>query len=200
MKRLLLAATAVVVAGPALAGVPVDIPFVARIAGAPFASADSYAGLDSAATKVQFLGFRLFVSSAGLIAADGTCVPVTPMGMNNAATTHSEGAAHGGHDGGMLHLGPTMCAASEATTRPSQACANPDRVAVELHDFVPGINTVVIDPAAVEAGPGVTQDTPETYAGCMSFPNHPDCNTVLPRLGVAFNALPAGKHWLVSMR
>ena len=293
MKRFLLAATAALFAGPALADMTVEIPFTAEIAGAPFACTDSFTGLGSAATEVQFLDFRLFVSSAHLIAADGTRVPValeqdgawqietialldfedgtgscangTPqmnttlrgtvpdgdyrglefevgvpfdwnhgdpttapaplnltamfwnwrggykfvkiefapvmtMGMNAAATTHSEGAGHGGPGGWMLHLGSTQCAAPEATTPPSEACANPNRVAVALPDFVPGESTVVIDPAVVVAGANLTQNTAETSPGCMSFPNDPDCNTVLPRLGLAFNAFPAEEQMLVSMR
>lgn len=293
MKRFLIAATAALVASPALADMTVEIPFIAEIAGAPFACTESYTGLGSAATEVQFLDFRLFVSAANLIAADGTRVPValeqdgawqienialldfedgtgscangTPqvnttlrgtvpegdyrglefevgvpfdwnhgdpttapaplnltamfwnwrggykfvkiefapvmaMGMNTSATTHSEGAGHGGPGGWMLHLGSTMCAAPEATTPPSEACANPNRVAIVLPDFVPGESTVVIDPAVVVAGADLTQNTAETSPGCMSFPNDPDCNTVLPRLGLAFNAFPAEEQTLVSMR
>jgi uncharacterized repeat protein (TIGR04052 family) len=293
MKRFLLAATAALVAGPALADMIVEIPFTAEIAGAPFACTDSFSGLGSAATEVQFLDFRLFVSSAHLIAADRTRVPValeqdgawqidtialldfedgtgscangTPqmnttlrgtvpegayrglefevgvpfdwnhgdpttapaplnltamfwnwrggykfvkiefapvmaMGMNAAATTHSEGAGHGGPGGWMLHLGSTMCVAPEATIPPTEACANPNRVAIALPDFVPGESSVVIDPAAVVAGADLTQNTAETSPGCMSFPNDPDCNTVLPRLGLAFNAFPAEEQALVSMR
>jgi uncharacterized repeat protein (TIGR04052 family) len=293
MKRFLLAATAALVAGPALADMTVEIPFTAEIAGAPFACTDSFTGLGSTATEVQFLDFRLFVSSAHLIAADGTRVPVaveqdgawqienialldfedgtgscangTPqvnttlrgtvpegeyrglefevgvpfdwnhgdpttapaplnltamfwnwrggykfvkiefapvmaMGMNAAATTHSEGAGHGRPGGWMLHLGSTMCAAPEATKPPSEACANPNRVEVALPDFVPGASSVVFDPATVVAGADLTKNTAETSPGCMSFPNDPDCNTVLPRLGLAFNAFPAEEQLLVSMR
>jgi len=50
------------------------------------------------------------------------------------------------------------------------------------------------------AGADLTQNTAETSPGCMSFPNDPDCNTVLPRLGLAFNAFPAEEQTLVSMR
>jgi hypothetical protein len=59
---------------------------------------------------------------------------------------------------------------------------------------------VVIDPAPVVAGADLTQNTAETSPGCMSFPNDPDCDTVLPRLGLAFNAFPAGTQLLVSAR
>ncbi|MCR9127743.1 MAG: metallo-mystery pair system four-Cys motif protein [Rhodobacteraceae bacterium] len=127
--------------------------------------------------------------------------PTAPSGMSMTAEGHSEDATHGqGPRGWMLHLGSTQCAAPEATTPPSEACANPNRVAVALPDFVPGESTVVIDPAVVVAGADLTQNTPETSPGCMSFPNDPDCSTVLPRLGLAFNAFPAEEQVLVSMR
>ncbi len=295
MTRFFLAATAALAAAPALADITVEIPFAAQIAGAPFACTQSYAGLGAAGTEVQLLDFRLFVSSAHLIAADGTRVPValdrdgawqidtialldfedgtgscangtpqvnttlrgtvpdgdyrglefevgvpfdwnhgdpttapaplnltamfwnwrggykfakiefapvTAMGMNAAAATHSEGHGHGhgGPGGWMLHLGSTMCAAPDATTPPSEPCANPNRVAVALPDFVPGSSTVVIDPAAVVAGADLTQNTAETSPGCMSFPNDPDCTTVLPRLGLAFNEFPAAPQLLIAQR
>jgi uncharacterized repeat protein (TIGR04052 family) len=292
MKRIVLAAAAALAAGPALAEMTVDIPFTAEIAGAPFACTGSYKGLGSAGTEVQILDFRLFVSGAHLIAADGTRVPVkldqdgawqietialldfedgtgscangtpqvnttlrgtvpdgdyrglefevgvpfdwnhgdpttAPAPLNltamfwnwrggykftkiefapvegqhmHGAAAPTEGAGHGGKQGWMLHLGSTMCKAPEATVPPGEECANPNRIAVALPDFVPGQSTVVIDPAAVVAGADLTQNTPETSAGCMSFTNDPDCNTVLPRLGLAFNAFPAGEQLLVSMR
>lgn len=92
------------------------------------------------------------------------------------------------------------CAAPEATSAPAEPCASPNRIAVALPDFVPGTSTVVIDPASVVAGADLMQNTPETSPGCMSFLNDPDCNSVLPRMGLAFNAIPAGEQKLVSMR
>jgi uncharacterized repeat protein (TIGR04052 family) len=295
MKRTFLAATAALAAAPAFADMTVEIPFTAEIAGAPFSCSATYPGLGAAKTDVQLLDFRLFVSSANLIAADGTRVPValdqdsawqvenlalldfedgtgscangTPqvnatlrgtvpegdyrglefevgvpfalnhgdptsapsplnltamfwnwrggykfakiefapvmaMGMNASKAAHDEGASHGhgGPGGWFLHLGSTMCAAPDATTPPSEPCANPNRVAVALPDFVPGQSTVVIDPAPVVAGADLTQNTAETSPGCMSFPNDPDCDTVLPRLGLAFNAFPAETQLLVAAR
>lgn len=294
MKRLLIAAVAAATASPAIADMTIEIPFVAKVDGAPFVCAESFAGFGSAATEVQFLDFRLFVSAAHLIAADGSRVPVgldqdgawqiadialldfedgsgacangtpqtnaalrgsfpegdyrglefevgvpfdwnhgdpttapaplnltamfwnwrggykfvkiefsptTPSGLTLAAEDHSEAAAQGqGPSGWMLHLGSTRCAAPEAITPPSEACANPNRVALALPEFVPGQSTVVIDPAAIVAGADLTRNTPETSPCCMSFPNDPDCTTVQPRLGLAFNAEPAEVQRLVSLR
>lgn len=124
------------------------------------------------------------------------------MGTNASKAAQDEGAGHGhgGPGGWMLHLGSTMCAAPDATTPPSEPCTNPNRVAIALPDFVPGESTVVIDPAPVVAGADLTQNTAETSHGCISFPNDPDCDTVLPRLGLAFNAFPAETQLLVSAR
>ncbi len=120
--------------------------------------------------------------------------------MTAAGAAQAEGPGHGGPKGWMLHLGSTMCAAADATTPPAAPCANPNRVAVELPDFVPCASVVVIDPAPVVAGADLTFNTPDTSLGCMSFPNDPDCNTVLPRLGLAFNAFPAEVQRLVALR
>ena len=79
-------------------------------------------------------------------------------------------------------------------------CANPSRVPVALPDFVPGASTVGIDPAPVVVGAGLTQNTPETSPGCMSFPSEPECNTVLPLPGLAFSAFPAEAPLLAAMR
>lgn len=127
--------------------------------------------------------------------------PVTESGMTRAAETHSEGATQGqGPRGWFLHLGSTMCAAAEMTTAPAAPCANPNRVTVSLPGFDPAVNSVVIDPAPVVASVDIAFNTPETSPGCMSFTNDPDCNTVLPALGLPFNDLPAGPQRLVTMR
>lgn len=294
MKTLYSAALVALIAGPALADMTVAIPFVAEVGGQAFGCAQTYEGLGSTGVQAQMLDYRLFVSAAHLIAADGTRVPVTleqdgawqlgsvalldfedatgscangtpqvnstlrgtvpdgayhglefeigvpfemnhgdpttaasPMnltamfwnwrggykfikiefapvmghGMNADTQTHSEGATgHGGPGGWMLHLGSTMCASAEATSAPGAACGNPNHVVVSLPEFVVGQSSVVIDPAAVVAGADLTTNTPETSPGCMSFPNDPDCNTVLPALGLSFNEFAAGAQQLVSMR
>ena len=110
-----------------------------------------------------------------------------------------EGMAEGSR-GFMLHLGSTMCAAAEATNAPAAPCANPNRMAISLPGFDVAANSVVIDPAPVLAGANIATNAPETSPGCMSFPNDPDCNTVLPALGLPFNDFAAGVQQLVSMR
>ncbi|WP_019954979.1 MbnP family protein [Yoonia vestfoldensis] len=260
MNRFVVAALAALAASPVCADLTVEIPFTAQSAGAPFACTDSDAGLGRAGTEVQVLDFRIFVSSANLIAADGTpqvnttlrgtvpdgeyrgpefeggvsfdgnhgesttapaplnltamfwnwrggdkfakiaFSPVTTADMTVAATTQVEKAGHVGPGSGMLHLGTTLCAASDATPPPTEPCANPNCGAGVLPGFIPGTSMVVIDPAAFGAGADLTQTTPKTSPGCMSFPHDADCTRVLLRLGMAFNALPAEQQRLVTLR
>lgn len=131
--------------------------------------------------------------------------PVMGDGMNMASETHSEGAGHG-HGGGdaasgwFLHLGSTMCEAPSRTEAPTAPCANPNTMQVSFDDFDPTSHVVVIDPADVLAGADLATNAPDTSPGCMSFPNDPDCNTVMPRLGLDFNEFGAEDQLLASMR
>lgn len=118
--------------------------------------------------------------------------PVAKMAPDTAA---GQGAAKGW----FLHLGSTMCDAASKTSAPS-ACKNENRMAIRLEGFDPARNTVVIDPAAVVAGADLTVNAPETSPGCMSFPNDPDCMTVMARLGLPYMGVPAGVQALVTQR
>lgn len=128
--------------------------------------------------------------------------PVTDAGMTMASEEHAEGGHHGDGNasGWFLHLGSTLCQAPSRTEAPQAACGNPNIMTVTLDGFDPSSDTVVIDPAPVIAGADLTMNTAETSPGCMSFPNDPDCNTVLPQLGLSFNEFEAGEQSLISTR
>jgi uncharacterized repeat protein (TIGR04052 family) len=72
MTRFPFAALAALVATPALADMTVSIPFAAEIGGKPFSCAETFAGLGSTAAEAQAVDFRLFVSEAALVKADGS--------------------------------------------------------------------------------------------------------------------------------
>lgn len=293
MKALLPAALVVAgVASAAAADTPVTITFVPEVAGKAFSCSETYAGLGTPGADVQVLDFRLYVSGAALVAADGSqhpialeqdgawqtgpvalidfengsgsCLngtpqtnvtlrgtapdgdyvglvfevgvpfdlnhgdptlapapldltamfwnwrggykflkfevsPVDAAGVSAAAATHDEGAG-AGDAGWFLHLGSTLCAAPEPTTPPTAACGNPNRVAVRFDAFDPAKNVVVIDPAPVLAAVDLRTNTPDTSPGCMSFPDDPDCATVLPRLGLPFGDHPALPQELATKR
>ncbi|MCU0904085.1 MAG: metallo-mystery pair system four-Cys motif protein [Tabrizicola sp.] len=76
MTRFPLAALAALVATPALADMTVSIPFAAEIGGKPFSCAETFAGLGSTAAEVQAVDFRLFLSEAALVRADGSLQPI----------------------------------------------------------------------------------------------------------------------------
>lgn len=127
--------------------------------------------------------------------------PVTGDGMNLAAAAHSEGDGAGdAASGWFLHLGSTLCEAASRTDAPAAPCANPNVMQVTFDKFDPASQVVVIDPAPVIAAADLTLNTPDTSPGCMSFPNDPDCNSVLPRLGLAFNDFEAGTQKLLAVR
>lgn len=127
--------------------------------------------------------------------------PVTADGMNIASSTHSEGAGGAeGASGWFLHLGSTLCGAASRTEAPAAPCANPNVMTVTLEGFDPAAQTIVIDPAPVLGTSDLTRNTPETSPGCMSFPNDPDCTTVLPKLGLPFNEAGAETQVLISAR
>ena len=104
--------------------------------------------------------------------------------------------------GWQLHLGSTGCAADSMTTAPVAECANPNRVAVRLDGFMPGMagmDTVVLDPAPVLAGADVDVNAPDTAPGCMSFSGDADCPAVMSALGLPYDGAPAGTQTFATL-
>lgn len=302
MNKQLLCATALVpalLASAAQADRQVAINFTAEIGGKPFSCAETYDGLGATGASITGTDYRLFVSDAALVRADGSLqaialdqdgqwqletlalldfedgthgcsgtgnadtntalrgtvpdgeyvgltftlgvpfdqnhidptlspAPLNTTGMfwnwqngfrfvridmvpvlaeapdqDHARTTEAEGADghgdHGGAAGWFLHLGSTQCAAESKTEAPA-ACANPNRVTVTFTDFDPASHVVVIDPAPVVAEADLTVNAPDTSPGCMSFPGDGDCGTVMGKLGLPYDGLPAGEQLLLSVR
>lgn len=102
--------------------------------------------------------------------------------------------------GWFMHLGSTMCKASSKTEAPETECKNPNHMQIKLDKFDASNNTVIIDPAKVIAESNLEVNTPNTSPGCMSFPNDPDCDTVMTKLGLSFKDIAAGEQQLVSVR
>lgn len=107
--------------------------------------------------------------------------------------------AEDGPKGWFLHLGSTQCAAESKTEAPS-SCKNPNHMPVSFDSFDPQTNVVVIDPASVVAEANLRINAPETSPGCMSFPNDPDCTTVMGKLGLAYGDIAAGEQKLMTAR
>jgi uncharacterized repeat protein (TIGR04052 family) len=137
------------------------------------------------------------------MATAGQPIAVTSKGDHGApAAAAMKGAMHKaaeGPAGFSIHLGSTMCQSPSRTTAPS-ACANGNRMEIVFKEFDPARNVVVLDPAPVLATTNVDHNTPETSPGCMSFPNDPECLTVMPKLGFAYGGRPAEAQAFVRMR
>ncbi len=115
----------------------------------------------------------------------GAAAPVAPN-----APAHGGAAGQGGF---ALHLGSTQCVAA-APTQPGRDCRNPNRPVITLSGFDPLSTTVIADVGPVLQGVDITRNTERTPPGCMSFPNDPECRTVLPALGLPYMDLPAGEQ------
>ena len=61
---------------PAVADQAVSINFAGEIAGKPFSCTETYDGVGAKASTVKGIDYRLFVSGAALIRADGTAQPI----------------------------------------------------------------------------------------------------------------------------
>ncbi|MGE3645130.1 MAG: MbnP family copper-binding protein [Beijerinckiaceae bacterium] len=120
-------------------------------------------------------------------------------GMKPAMKGHGHMGGMGASSGFSIHLGSTMCKAESRTSAPT-ACANGNRVAIEYRNFDLGKNLVVFDPAPVVADVDVSKNTAGTSAGCMSFPNDPECNAVMPQLGLAYGGHAAKPQAFARMR
>lgn len=116
--------------------------------------------------------------------------------VGSAMPAASNAPAHGGAagEGGFaLHLGSTQCAAP-APTAPGRDCRNPNRSVVTLTGFDPLSAPVIADVGPVLAGVDITRNSQGTPPGCMSFPNDPECRTVLPALGLPYMDVAAGEQ------
>lgn len=96
-----------------------------------------------------------------------------------------------------LHVGSTGCGTT-GTTPPDSPCANPNIIEVSLPDFTPGTQTIIADPAPVFADVDVSVNTANTPPGCQSFPDDPECGTVLPKLGLPYGGNPADTQALFA--
>jgi uncharacterized repeat protein (TIGR04052 family) len=97
-----------------------------------------------------------------------------------------KGDPNGSNIGYNLHLGSTGCVSNAATEAPTAACTYSNLPHVCLDTFNIDNKQVVIDLANLFANTDITQVTANTAPGCMSGNNDPECQTLLPRLGLDF--------------
>jgi len=94
-----------------------------------------------------------------------------------------------GTDGFWIHLGSTGC---EGTVGNITACRQPNRARIELADFVPGQDTVVVDFSALLEGTAL--DDGEA-SDCSSAPSEKSCKAPFAAFGLDFSShrAPAGQ-------
>lgn len=102
--------------------------------------------------------------------------------------------------GWFLHLGSTQCESGSKTEAPAAECKSPNRMTVVFDNFDASSQTIIVDPAKVIADVNLQTNTPETSPGCMSFPNDPDCDTVMTKLGLDFKDIAKQDQLLFSVR
>lgn len=89
-----------------------------------------------------------------------------------------------------IHLGSTGCQETATTYE----CNNPNRSDITLENFIPDNSVVVADLANLLALTDVTNNQPDTPAGCMSSPEDMDCIGIAHNLGLSFdNKASAGQ-------
>lgn len=91
-----------------------------------------------------------------------------------------QGSSQGGY---LFHLGSTGCEVEGDSQRPSR-CLNRNAPTIQLADFDPEQDTVVVDMAALLADSDLSRNQPETPLGCMSDPNDGDCVEIFTQLGL----------------
>jgi len=87
-----------------------------------------------------------------------------------------------GTDGFWIHLGSTGC---EGTVGNISVCHQPNRVRVELDDFVPGEGGVVFDFSALLEGTNLGDREP---GDCSSAPSEASCEAPFATLGLKFGS------------
>ncbi len=97
-------------------------------------------------------------------------------------TSSAAGSAEA--SGFSIHLGATHCQDGPIMTAPSTACERQNRPAIELMDFDPSTQSVVIDLGALLADTDITVNDPGTASGCMSGADDKDCAGIFRHAGL----------------
>jgi uncharacterized repeat protein (TIGR04052 family) len=100
--------------------------------------------------------------------------------------------------GWFVHLGSTGCNGATATTAPT-SCAQPNRAEVTLTGFNPLTGTIALDVAQLYAQSDLNSDAGGPV-GCMSGTADPECQQILPRLGLPWNTTPAAAQVFFRVR
>lgn len=84
----------------------------------------------------------------------------------------------------LMHIGSAGCPGDRDEAPPTGPCAFPNRITYELPGYTGSDKSVTADVADLLADIDLSYNTDGTPPGCMSMPDDPECQLLLPRLGV----------------
>ncbi|MEA5573502.1 MbnP family copper-binding protein [Calothrix sp. UHCC 0171] len=100
----------------------------------------------------------------------------------------------------FIHLGSTGCQAETASQKPTTKCTNPNTAIINLANFEPSKNTIVIDIAKLVGDTNLTRNQENTAPGCMSEPNDKDCTGIMAGFGIPFGGQTSVKQTFFSVK
>lgn len=116
---------------------------------------------------------RADFSSEGM--PQGYFVHVGSTGCTDGKADHNNASGHGHHAHGKH---------AQEASQVTEACEYPNRAAVSLNNFEPGVHRVVADLGHLLAQSDVDSHAQDTAQGCMSSPDDPDCRAIFDALAI----------------
>ena len=99
------------------------------------------------------------------------------------------------NDGFWIHVGSAGC---KGTVRDISGCRFPNRVTVDLDDFLPGTHEIAVDMQALLAGTNLMDAEP---SDCSSGPPETTCMAPFAALGIDFDSGErSGRQRVFSVR
>ena len=99
----------------------------------------------------------------------------------------------------FMHVGSVGCGAmDQGATPPEEPCTQQNRAEVRLDNFDPATNLIVGDVASLLAEVDVSAGVPAPV-GCMSGLDDPDCDSLMPALGIDWPNGPAMEQQFFRM-
>lgn len=100
----------------------------------------------------------------------------------------------------LIHLGSTGCQAETSSQKPITKCSNPNKSTINLTDFDPSKNTIIVDLAKLVTNTDLSRNQANTPPGCMSEPNDKDCTGIMASFGIPFGDQTSVKQTLFSVK
>ncbi|WP_414569844.1 MbnP family copper-binding protein [Nostoc sp. CCY 9925] len=100
----------------------------------------------------------------------------------------------------FIHLGSTGCQAETSSQKPTTTCRYPNIAKINLENFDPSKNTIVIDIAKLLENTNLNRNQANTAPGCMSEANDKDCTGIMAGFGIPFGGQTTVKQSFFSIK